>query len=70
MKPWGRRPNCSRCGKTTWATRRAARKAARYYRPGDKRLNEYRCPHGADGWHFGHLGPQGRDHYTHRRNPA
>ncbi len=41
---------CSRCGKRVYATRKAARKAARDLHPGEA-LQAYRC---GSIWHIGH----------------
>lgn len=52
---------CSACGKKTWRSRKAARRAARRAHPGRAGLlDEYPCPAGTPsgdgvGWHYGHL---------------
>lgn len=60
---------CQRCDKTTWPSRKAARRHSRRYPATDVR--PYPCPVGL-GWHVGHLpvsvrvGAEGRPDYVAR----
>ena len=49
--PMGAVALCSECGKKTYASKKAARSAARSLHPGEQ-MNAYRC---GTGWHYGHL---------------
>ncbi|KRV48803.1 hypothetical protein AQ490_23325 [Wenjunlia vitaminophila] len=55
--------HCPECGKRCYASRTAARKAARVLYPGDA-MCAYRCPSGW--WHYGHRAP----YWRRGRNPA
>lgn len=46
--PW--RHTCERCGKQGYQSRKAARRAARRFHPGE-RMSTYQC---GDCWHNGH----------------
>lgn len=45
--------NCPTCGKHRFATRRGAKKAARYLHPDDN-MRAYKC---GEAWHYGHNPP-------------
>ncbi|MGH3933500.1 MAG: hypothetical protein ACRDS1_00710 [Pseudonocardiaceae bacterium] len=53
---------CERCGKWSYRTRKAARRAARTLHPDDSGLQAYQCPHGDGLHHYGHwrYGPRGQ----------
>jgi hypothetical protein len=57
--------NTCACGKKGYVSRRAARNRMKAYHPDDSNLNVYRCKINDQMWHYGHLGPDGRD--FHRR---
>lgn len=46
--------HCPDCGKTRYATRRRARRAAKVFHPGNA-MRAYQC---GDFWHIGHLNPK------------
>lgn len=47
--------SCAPCGKVTYLTRKAARRATRNAPGGQMRA--YRCPANDHAWHLGHLAP-------------
>lgn len=49
-----RRFYCEPCGKWAYASKRAARKAARAVHPEDGHLTAYKCRAILNSWHFGH----------------